>query len=110
MISLNVAGLESNPGFKLTLGFGKRILYSVYYGDLLMSLVQQCRPYEIEKGQTQALADKWVARLTEEMKDRTKVNYKTVKENYVRILRDFETKIPRDGKRRVRVGIVARST
>ena len=106
VISLNVAGLESNPGFKLTLGFGKRILYSVYYGDLLMSLVQQCRPYEIEKGQTQALADKWVARLTEEMKDRTKVNYKTVKENYVRILRDFETKIPRDGKRRVRVGIV----
>jgi predicted nucleotide-binding protein (sugar kinase/HSP70/actin superfamily) len=106
VISLNVAGLEKNPGFKLTLGLGKRILYSVYYGDLLMSLVQQCRPYELQKGQTQALADEWVARLTEEMKDRKKINYKTVKENYVRILQDFENKIPRDGQRRVRVGIV----
>ncbi len=106
VISLNVAGLEKNPGFKLSLGFGKRILYSVYYGDLLMNLVQQCRPYELEKGQTQALADKWVATLTEEMKDRKKVNYKTVKENYIKILHDFENKIPKDGKRRVRVGIV----
>ena len=106
VISLNVAGLEKNPGFKLTLGFGKRILYSVYYGDLLMNLVQQCRPYELEKGRTQALADEWVTRLTEELKDAKRVNYKAVLENYARILHDFETKIPRDGKRRVRVGIV----
>ena len=106
VISLNVAGLEKNPGFKLTLGFGKRILYSVYYGDLLMNLVQQCRPYELEKGRTQALADEWVARLTEELKDAKRVNYKTVLANYARILQDFEQKIPRDGKRRVRVGIV----
>ena len=106
VISLNVAGLEKNPGFKLSLGFGKRILYSVYYGDLLMNLVQQCRPYELEKGQTQALADKWVARLTEQMKNSRGVNYKAVQENYARILQDFETRIPRDGRRRVRVGIV----
>jgi len=106
VISLNVAGLEKNPGFKLSLGFGKRILYAVYYGDLLMNLVQQCRPYEIEKGTTQQLADKWVRILTEQMKDRKQVNYKKVQENYMRILHDFDTKIPRDGKRRVRVGIV----
>ena len=106
VISLNVAGLEKNPGFQLTLPFGKRILYSVYYGDLLMNLVQQCRPYELQKGQTQALADRWVAHLTEEMKNSKKVNYKTVQENYARILQDFERNIPRSGKRLVRVGIV----
>ena len=106
VISLNVAGLEKNPGFKLSLGFGKRILYSVYYGDLLMSLVQQCRPYEVNKGQTQALADKWVAKLTAQMKHSREVNYKAVRENYAAILRDFDRNLPRTAERKVKVGIV----
>ena len=106
VISLNVAGLEKNPGFKLTLPLGKRVLLGVYYGDLLMSLVNQCRPYEVVRGSTQALADKWVARLTAEMKSRKRANYKTAKRHYIEILRDFECNLPRTGERKVRVGIV----
>lgn len=106
VISLNVSGLEKNPGFKLSIGFGKRILYAVYYGDLLMSLYNQCRPYELEAGATQALTDKWVARLTNQMRDSKAVNYKTVCENYVAILKDFEQSIPRSTEKKVRVGIV----
>ena len=106
VISLNVAGLEKNPGFKLSLSFGKRVLLGVYYGDLLMSLVNQCRPYEAVKGSTVALADKWVARLANDMKSGRRANYKTLKKNYVKILKDFEESIPRTGEKKVRVGIV----
>ncbi len=106
VISLNVSGLEKNPGFKLTLSFGKRILYAVYYGDLLMSLVNQCRPYEVTPGSTQAMADKWVARLVSELNSGKKLNYKTVQKNYIDILKDFELNLPRTKEKKVRVGIV----
>ncbi|MBQ3056079.1 MAG: 2-hydroxyacyl-CoA dehydratase, partial [Clostridia bacterium] len=106
VISLNVSGLEKNPGFKLTLGFGKRILYAVYYGDLLMSLVNQCRPYEVLPGSTQAMADKWVSYLVQEMNSGRSLNYKTVQKNYINILKDFELNLPRTKEKKVRVGIV----
>ena len=106
VISLNVAGLEKNPGFKITLGFGKRILYGVYYGDLLMNLVNQCRPYEVTPGSTQALADKWVERLTAQVGSKKPVSYKQVKQNYAAILQDFDRNLPRTATQKVRVGIV----
>ncbi|MBR2311763.1 MAG: 2-hydroxyacyl-CoA dehydratase [Clostridia bacterium] len=106
VISLNVSGLEKNPGFKLTLGFGKRILYAVYYGDLLMSLVNQCRPYEVLQGSTQAMADKWVGYLVKELNSGRSLNYKTVQKNYINILKDFELNLPRTKEKKVRVGIV----
>ncbi len=105
VISLNVSGLEKNPGFKLSLSFGKRVLHSVYYGDLLMSLVNQCRPYECEKGASQALADRWVENLVRQMRDKKRVSYEALKENYVAILRDFEA-LPRTAEKKPRVGIV----
>ncbi|MBE6702522.1 MAG: 2-hydroxyglutaryl-CoA dehydratase [Ruminococcaceae bacterium] len=106
VISLNVAGLEKNPGFKISLGFGKRILYGVYYGDLLMNLVNQCRPYEVTPGSTQALADKWVEKLAAQVGSKKAVTYKSVRENYAAILRDFDRNLPRTATRKVRVGIV----
>lgn len=106
VISLNISGLEKNPGFKLTLGLGKRILYAVYYGDLLMSLLNQCRPYEVTPGSTQAMVDKWVARLVAELNGAKRLSYKTVKKNYAEILKDFELNLPRTKEKKVRVGIV----
>ncbi len=106
VISLNIAGLEKNPGFKLTLGLGKRMLYAVYYGDLLMSLVNQCRPYEKKPGAAQALADEWVERLVEQMGEGRNVSYADIKESYAAILRDFDKKFPPPAHRKVRVGIV----
>jgi len=106
VISLNISGLEKNPGFKLTLSLGKEMLYAVYFGDLLMSLVNQCRPYEITKGSTQALADKWVARLCDELGGGKKVKYDFIKQRYADILRDFELNLPRTAEKKVRVGIV----
>lgn len=105
VISLNFGGLEKNPGFKLSLSMLDRMFYCVLYGDLLMLLGNQCRPYEITKGDTDALTEKWTVRLTEEMNGRGFLSYKKVKENYRLILEDFAA-IPRKVEEKVKVGIV----
>ncbi len=103
VISLSLAGLEKHPGWHLSLSMLHRLLYAVLYGDLLMSLVNQCRPYEIHKGESQALADAWTTRLANGMTK--KLSYRKVKENYRLILRDF-AQIPCDRVEKPRVGIV----
>ena len=106
VISLNIAGLEKNPGFKLTPRFLQRVLYAVYYGDLLLSLFNQCRPYELTPGASRKKAEEWVARLADQMRDPKNLNYRTVRQTYIEILRDFDTGIPRSAEKKVRVGIV----
>jgi predicted nucleotide-binding protein (sugar kinase/HSP70/actin superfamily) len=81
-----------------------RMVYAVLYGDLLMSLAHQVRPYEITKGDADALCDKWVDRLDKELQHRT-INYAKVKKNYDEIIRDFAA-VPREKREAVRVGIV----
>lgn len=103
VISLNFSGIEKNPGFHITLPMLHRAVYALLYGDLLMTLVAQCQPYEIEKGSTQALADRWVEKLTGEQSGR--VRYGKVKENYRAMLADFAA-LPRRQEKRVLVGIV----
>ena len=59
IVSFNFSGLEKSQGFKLTLPLVKKVLMSVIYGDLLMKLSYQTRPYEKVKGTTDKLYDKW---------------------------------------------------
>ena len=104
VLSFNISGLESQPGFKITVPMLHRMLYAVLYGDLLMLLRNQCRPYEIRTGESQALADKWTKRLTDEMAS-SRVKYSKVKANYRAILDDF-ARIPMRREDKVKVGIV----
>jgi predicted nucleotide-binding protein (sugar kinase/HSP70/actin superfamily) len=108
VISLNFSGLEQMPGFKITLPMIPRLLYSILYGDLLMLLVNQCRPYEAVQGSAEALADYWSDRLADEMTSGS-TSYRKVKENYRSIIRDFAALDGVETRKtapRVRVGIV----
>ncbi len=44
VISLNLSGLEKNPGFQLSLGLIRKLIPAMLYGDLLIWLGNQCRP------------------------------------------------------------------
>ena len=104
VISLNFGGLEKHPGFKLTVPIVHRMFYGVLYADLLMSLVNQCKPYEIKKGDSERLA----LALTEEIAAGMQsegVSFKKVKRNCKMILSRFE-KIPLERTSRVKVGVV----
>ena len=105
VVSFSVGGLESNPGFRLTPHLLHRLLYSVTYGDLLMSIVNQCRPYEINIGESQALAEKWIIELSAGM-NAGHIKYREVRKNYARIARSF-AEIPRSRSvEKIKVGIV----
>ena len=116
VISLNFSGLESMPGFKITLPMIPRLMYGILYGDLIMTLVNQCRPYEKAKGMAEALADEWSDRLANEMtlstagsKAKDAMKYKHIQANYRAIIRDFaaiEGVSERRANPKVRVGVV----
>jgi len=55
VISLNAGGLEKNPGFKITPRFLHKLHEAIIFGDLMMTLVNQHRPYEKTPGATMAL-------------------------------------------------------
>ena len=89
VLSVNFSGLEKENSVELTLPLGKKLLYAFLYGDAIMWLKNQVKPYEVEKGSAQALADRWTERLALEMTDGGRLSYRRVKDNYRRILDDF---------------------
>jgi len=62
VISLSAQGLEKHSGFKLSLPMLRQALAALAYGDALMLLSNQCRPYEVKAGETDALVEDWIAR------------------------------------------------
>ena len=46
VISLNLSGLEGNPGFRLTPPLVLRGIYGLVFGDVFMKCVYRMRPYE----------------------------------------------------------------
>ena len=60
VISINMAGIESNPGFKLNLDVLLRGVYGAVFGDIFMRCVYRMRPYEKEPGSVNACHRKWV--------------------------------------------------
>ena len=105
VISFSLAGLEDHPGFRLNVPVLRSLLYAVLYGDLLMSLVNQLRPYEINRGEAEALALRRTEALGRELGSQGKIRYRRVKENYAAILKEFAA-IPTEKRPTVQVGVV----
>ena len=103
VISVNMAGLESNPGFKLTdPKLVKRGMMAVVYGDLFMRVLYATRPYEVEKGSANALYEVW-NRIAEE--NVANGSMKEFRKNIKGIVEDFD-KLPLRDIRKPRVGVV----
>ena len=64
VISLNFSGLETGQGFSVTRPMLQNFLSAIIYGDLLMHIANQCKAYELNKGDTEAMVSKWVERIT----------------------------------------------
>ena len=105
VISMSLSALEKHSGFRMNIPMVHRLLYAILYADLLMLLRNQCRPYEIRKGESEELAQAWTDRIAKEMDGQSKISYRKVRENYRKILEDFN-RIPRAEVKKTRVGIV----
>ncbi|MBM6937535.1 2-hydroxyacyl-CoA dehydratase [Pseudoflavonifractor phocaeensis] len=105
VISVNLSGLEHNPGFKLTIGFLRKALFAVYYGDVIMAAANQVRPYEINPGDTDKAVEHCLDFLLEDMAQGKGMTYKSMQRNFDRILTHLKT-VPVTGEQKVRVGVV----
>lgn len=102
VISLNFSGMEKSPGFKITLPILLKLLNAVLYGDLLMSLYNQCKPYEKTVGETDKVLEEMEKRLSAMIKGG---GFGKKKRNYKMIIDAFSA-IERTGEKKPRVGIV----
>ena len=106
VISLNLSGLEKNSGFHWTLGMIRKLIAAMAYGDLMMCLSNQVRPYEIEKGAADAVSKKWVDALTSEFAAGRGFAKRVMRSYMEKIAADYAAiKVDRSVKR-VKVGIV----
>ena len=104
VISVNLSGLESNPGFKLTLPLVKRVVYGAVFGDILMKCVYRMRPYELEKGIVNRKHKIWEQRVIAFLTGGS-VSHSYFKRMCKEMVHDFDT-IPITGEKKPRVGIV----
>ncbi len=105
VISLNLSGLESNPGFKLTIPMLRRFAAGLVYGDELMLLRNQIQPYEQALGATQRLVEKWISALSEQFAKGKGFTAKEIDKNMDEIAQSFtEIKIKKIPK--IKVGVV----
>ena len=103
VISFNIVGMEKMPGFKLTVPLIEKLLRTIVYGDLLQKMLTKNRAYEKNKGETEALFNKWMDKCKKLLE---KSSNKEFKQSIYDIVNDFE-KIELDtSKPKPRVGIV----
>lgn len=102
VISLNFAGLEKSKGFQLTVPLALKLVYGVLYGDMLMFLHNQCRPYELNEGDSERTVNKWINRITQLFEHG---GYRKTKYIYRDMIEDFAA-IPKSQKKKIKVGII----
>ena len=104
VISLNLSGLESNPGFKLTLPLIKKVCYGAVFGDILMKCVYRMRPYELEPGIVNRKHKIWEQRVISFLEG-SSVSHSQFKKMCRDMVHEFDL-IPISDEKKPRVGIV----
>lgn len=105
VISLNTSGLESNPGFHLTIPMLVKMMAALVYGDELMLLGNQVRPYEKTPGSADACVQDWTKRISEMLNHRRGFTLPEMRRMFQEIARDFAA-IPQERCAKIRVGVV----
>ncbi len=102
IISLNIVGMEKNPGFSISVPMVLRAFMALIYGDVLSRCLYKVRPYEVEKGAAQAMYEKWNTYLREDIKH---LSIGRFNKNVRNIVQDFDS-IPCLDIVKPRVGLV----
>ena len=105
VISINMSGLEHCSGFQLTVPLLRQVIASLVYGDCIMHVSNQTRPYEYNKGETDALIARWNDALIEQFNAGKGLSQREMRLNMDRIVADFAA-INRSHEKKTRVGIV----
>lgn len=104
VISVNANGMETNPGFSITLPMLTKALQAIVYGDLFMRVLYATRPYEAEPGAANRLHEKWKERCIRTLSRRSP-SMLEFNRNIKGIIEDFDN-LPRRNVVKPKVGIV----
>ena len=99
-------GLEKNPGFHLTIPLLHRLIYAMMYGDLIMNVANQVRPYEVNAGETDALVETWKNRLIDRFQLGKGMSRKQMQAGFKEICDAFKAVPVENFGSKVRVGVV----
>ena len=102
ILSFNFSGLEKQQAFHINLSMAKKALEAVVYGDLLMKLLLATRPYEVKKGRSMEVYEKWNNKCCESVKNG---RFSEFRDNIKNIVSDFK-KIRTKKEEKPKVGIV----
>lgn len=105
VLSINMSGLEKNSSIQLTLPLIKKLLEATIYGDLIMHISNQVRPYEIEQGKTDIKIKELIDYLSSIITKKNNVSKKKIKQNCELIVKEFSN-IQTEYKKIVKVGVV----
>ena len=105
VISINMVGLEKNPGFKLSPKLIQHGLYALEFGDIFMRCLYRVRPYEAVPGSANALHEKWKAKVIEFVGNDKVLSHRKYKQLCREIIRDFDN-LPMTDVKKPRVGVV----
>ena len=104
VLSLNLSGLEKQPGFKITPALAIRGIYAVLFGDIFERCVYRMRPYEKVKGTTDAIHKKWLEKCRKFL-CKKHVSFFEYKSMCTKMIKEFDA-IEVTGEKKPRVGIV----
>ncbi len=104
-LSANTWFMEYNGGVLMRISTLFMAVAGMVYGDFLMILGNQVRPYEVNKGETDALIDKWIEFLIKEFEHGRGYSKKAMRKNLHAMGEEF-IKIEKTDEKKVKVAIV----
>ena len=105
VISLNLAGIESNPGFHLNANLLMRAAYGAVLGDIFMRCVYRMRPYEAVPGSVNEMHKKWL-KTAQDFVSGKHLSFFKFNRLCREIIRDFDALPIKEDLKKPRVGIV----
>ena len=105
VISINLSGLEGNPGFKITPSLALRGIYAAIFGDIFMKCVYRMRPYEAVPGSANAMHEKWKG-VCKEFLSQGYPSRRRFKQLCREIIEDFDNNLELLDVKKPRVGVV----
>lgn len=102
VMSLNFSGLEKGNGIEMDLSLLLQLAFGIFYGDTLMTLYNQCKPYEKNIGDTDRAREECFAEIKKSFDNKAYKKYKKI----VRRLIERFSQIDRTDEEKVKVGIV----
>jgi len=105
VLNMNLKHLDTENLLPITPVMVWRALFSLFYGDIIMLLVQQVRPYELHRGDTERLQRRWFSKLGRELRECRRMTFGAMLKRFRTITESFR-RIPQKKEKKQRIAVV----